>query len=109
MGYSGGPAQAVSPIGPVRNVIDYALTEMPSSKIVMGQNMYGYDWTLPLNRERQPKPSVLSRQSLWQHAIKSTFNMTKPPVLHSFVTRMKIRDVMKYGLKTHDPFKRNSI
>lgn len=49
-GYSGGPAQAVSPIGPVRNVIEYALTEMPSRKIVMGQNLYGYDWTLPFKQ-----------------------------------------------------------
>lgn len=46
-GYSGGPAQAVSPIGPVREVIEYALTVMPANKIVMGQNLYGYDWTLP--------------------------------------------------------------
>lgn len=46
-GYSGGPAQAVSPIGPVRDVLEYALTEMPGSKILMGQNLYGYDWTLP--------------------------------------------------------------
>ncbi|MFE8704191.1 glycoside hydrolase family 18 protein [Cytobacillus sp. FJAT-54145] len=46
-GYSGGPAQPVSPIGPVRDVLEYALTEMPGSKIMMGQNLYGYDWTLP--------------------------------------------------------------
>lgn len=46
-GYSGGPAMAVSPIGPVRDVIEYALTEMPASKVMMGQNLYGYDWTLP--------------------------------------------------------------
>ncbi|MFJ7745309.1 glycosyl hydrolase family 18 protein [Peribacillus sp. NPDC097295] len=46
-GYSGGPAQAVSPIGPVRDVLEYAITEMPSNKILMGQNLYGYDWTLP--------------------------------------------------------------
>ena len=46
-GYSGGPAMPVSPIGPVRDVIEYALTEMPASKIMMGQNLYGYDWTLP--------------------------------------------------------------
>ncbi|RSK25453.1 LysM peptidoglycan-binding domain-containing protein [Bacillus sp. HMF5848] len=46
-GYSGGPAQPVSPIGPVREVLEYALTEMPGSKIMMGQNLYGYDWTLP--------------------------------------------------------------
>jgi spore germination protein len=46
-GYSGGPPQPVSPIGPVREVVEYALTEMPASKIMMGQNLYGYDWTLP--------------------------------------------------------------
>jgi len=46
-GYSGGPAMAVSPIGPVREVLEYALTEMPGNKIMMGQNLYGYDWTLP--------------------------------------------------------------
>lgn len=46
-GYSGGPAMPVSPINQVRKVIDYALTEMPASKIMMGQNLYGYDWTLP--------------------------------------------------------------
>lgn len=46
-GYSGGPPMAVSPIGPVRDVIEYALTEIPASKIMMGQNLYGYDWTLP--------------------------------------------------------------
>ncbi|MFT4417118.1 LysM peptidoglycan-binding domain-containing protein [Fredinandcohnia humi] len=46
-GYSGGPPMAVSPIQPVRDVLEYALTEMPASKIMMGQNLYGYDWTLP--------------------------------------------------------------
>ncbi|ANB55828.1 glycosyl hydrolases 18 family protein [Anoxybacillus sp. B7M1] len=46
-GYSGGPPMPVSPIGPVRQVLEYAITEMPASKIMMGQNLYGYDWTLP--------------------------------------------------------------
>lgn len=46
-GYSGGPPMPVSPLPQVRQVIEYALTEMPASKIMMGQNLYGYDWTLP--------------------------------------------------------------
>lgn len=37
----------VSPIGPVRQVLTYAASEMPAGKIMMGQNLYGYDWTLP--------------------------------------------------------------
>ncbi|MBS4179768.1 glycosyl hydrolase family 18 protein [Lederbergia citrea] len=46
-GYSGGPAMAVSPIGPVRQVLEYTKTVIPANKIMMGQNLYGYDWTLP--------------------------------------------------------------
>jgi spore germination protein len=46
-GYSGGPPMAVSPIGPVRQVLTYAVSEMSAGKIMMGQNLYGYDWTLP--------------------------------------------------------------
>lgn len=46
-GYSGGPPMAVSPIGPVRQVLTYAASEIPPGKIMMGQNLYGYDWTLP--------------------------------------------------------------
>ncbi len=49
-GYTGGPPQAVSPIGPVRQVLEFALSVMPASKILMGQNLYGYDWTLPYVR-----------------------------------------------------------
>lgn len=46
-GYSGGPPMAVSPIDEVRKVLDYAVTAIPPAKIMMGQNLYGYDWTLP--------------------------------------------------------------
>ncbi len=46
-GYSGGPPMAVSPIDQVKRVLQYALTEIPAQKIMMGQNLYGYDWTLP--------------------------------------------------------------
>ena len=49
-GYSAGPPMPVSPIGPVRQVLEYAKTEIPSGKIMMGQNLYGYDWTLPFQR-----------------------------------------------------------
>ncbi|ASK61742.1 spore gernimation protein [Virgibacillus phasianinus] len=46
-GYSGGPPLAVSPINKVREVVEFALSVMPSDKILLGQNLYGYDWTLP--------------------------------------------------------------
>ncbi len=46
-GYSLGPPMAVAPIDKVRQVVDYALTEIPSEKIFLGIPNYGYDWTLP--------------------------------------------------------------
>lgn len=49
-GYTYGPPLAVSPINEVRRVLDYAVTEIPPEKILMGMPNYGYDWTLPFMR-----------------------------------------------------------
>nr|MDD6335141.1 glycosyl hydrolase family 18 protein [bacterium] len=46
-GYSAGPPMAVSPINNIRQVLDYAVGEMPADKILMGIANYGYDWPLP--------------------------------------------------------------
>lgn len=46
-GYTYGPPMAVSPIQPVRRVIEYALTRIPASKIFLGISNYGYDFILP--------------------------------------------------------------
>lgn len=46
-GYTYGPPMAVAPIGPVRRVVEYALTELAPEKIFLGMPNYGYDWTLP--------------------------------------------------------------
>ena len=46
-GYTYGPPLPVSPINNVRKVIEYAVSEIPSSKVLMGMNNYGYDWALP--------------------------------------------------------------
>lgn len=49
-GYTYGPAMAVSPINKVREVLDYAVTEIDPGKIFLGMPNYGYDWTLPFVR-----------------------------------------------------------
>lgn len=49
-GYTYGPAMAVAPINKVREVIDYAVTEIPREKIDLGIPNYGYDWTQPFVR-----------------------------------------------------------
>jgi spore germination protein len=49
-GYAYGPNMAVAPIDQVRRVVEYALTEIPASKIDLGIPNYGYDWPLPYVR-----------------------------------------------------------
>lgn len=49
-GYTYGPPMAVAPIPNVRRVVEYALTEIPASKIFLGIPNYGYDWPLPFVR-----------------------------------------------------------
>ena len=49
-GYTYGPPMAVAPINMVRNVLEYAVTEIPPEKISMGIPNYGYDWELPYER-----------------------------------------------------------
>lgn len=46
-GYTYGPPMAVAPINKVREVVEYAITEIPTQKIDLGIPNYGYDWTLP--------------------------------------------------------------
>lgn len=46
-GYTYGPPMAVAPINKVREVVEYAVTEIPPEKIDLGIPNYGYDWTLP--------------------------------------------------------------
>lgn len=49
-GYTYGPPMAVAPINRVRQVLDYAVSEIESTKINMGIPNYGYDWQLPYER-----------------------------------------------------------
>lgn len=49
-GYTYGPPMAVAPINKVRQVLDYAVTEIESTKINMGIPNYGYDWQLPYEK-----------------------------------------------------------
>lgn len=46
-GWAGGSPMAIAPIDRVRQVLDYAVTEIPPEKIMMGVPLYGRDWNIP--------------------------------------------------------------
>ncbi|MDY0409971.1 glycoside hydrolase family 18 protein [Paracerasibacillus soli] len=78
-GYSGGPPMAVSPIDQVRRVVEYATSVMPANKILLGQNLYGYDWTLPFVPGGQYARAISPQQAIRiarEHHVAIQFNTT---------------------------------
>lgn len=63
-GYTYGPPMAVAPLPNVRQVVEYALTEIPASKIWLGVPNYGYDWPLPYVRGSTRATSISSQQAV---------------------------------------------
>ena len=63
-GYTYGPPMAVAPLPNVRAVLDYAVTEIPPSKIFLGLPNYGYDWPLPYQAGITRVESLSNRQAL---------------------------------------------
>ena len=59
-GYTYGEPMAVAPIDKVRQVLDYAVMEMPPEKILIGMANYGYSWTLPYKKGTAARPLSLS-------------------------------------------------
>lgn len=63
-GYTYGPPMAVAPIANVRAVLDYAITEIPSDKLLLGLPNYGYDWPLPFVQGTTRATSISNQQAI---------------------------------------------
>lgn len=63
-GWSGGPPMAVAPLNQVRRVMEYAVSEVPKNKVMMGIPLYGYDWTLPYVRGGRFARSITPNQAV---------------------------------------------
>ncbi|MBE1554220.1 LysM peptidoglycan-binding domain-containing protein [Sporosarcina limicola] len=61
-GYTYSDPQAVSPIKPVQEVVEYAVSQIPRDKIFLGQNLYGYDWSQPYPSQGGVAAKALSPQ-----------------------------------------------
>ena len=63
-GYTAGPPMAVAPLPNVREVLDYAVTDIPREKIYLGIPNYGYDWPLPFAEGRTRARSLSNQEAV---------------------------------------------
>ncbi len=63
-GYTYGPPLPVSPINEVRRIVDYAISEIPREKIMIGIPNYGYDWALPYVRGETAAESLSNAEAV---------------------------------------------
>ena len=63
-GYTYGPPMAVAPLPNVRQVVEYALSEIPQEKIYLGIPDYGYDWPLPYRRGETRARSISNQRAV---------------------------------------------
>ena len=78
-GYSYGPPMAISPLNSVRDVVEYAVSEIPSEKILLGQNLYGYDWTLPFVEGGEAARAISPQQAVqiaWENNVAIQYDTT---------------------------------
>ena len=73
-GYTYSSPQAVSPVNRIRRVLDYAVTKMPSGKILLGFSNYGYNWVLPW---KQGQAASVISNSAAANLADSTFSEIK--------------------------------
>lgn len=63
-GYTYGPPMAVAPLPSVRRVVEFALTELPADKALLGFPNYAYDWTLPYEAGNSRAQSISNEEAV---------------------------------------------
>ncbi len=101
-GYTYGPPMAVAPLNQVRRVVEYAITEIPTSKLYLGIPNYGYDWTLPFVRG-QSKARTLGSVEAVRLAIDKGVNIQFNEVAQSpFFTYMESTNGLQHEVWFED-------
>ncbi len=99
-GYTYGPPLPVSPMNEVRRIVDYALSEIPGEKVMIGIPNYGYDWALPYVRGETVAESLSNAEAV-QRAIERNaaieYDETAQSPFYTYYDRpMSYRDAVEH-------------
>lgn len=80
-GYRKGPPQPISPLNEIKRVLDYAVSVIPSEKILMGFQLYARDWAIPHVEGQEAE--TLSPQEAITRATKYGASIQYDPIAQS--------------------------
>src|SRR5699024_7907960 len=86
--YIAGLQLPFSPINAVHKVLNNAISIMRSDKILMGQNLYCYDWTLPFVQEESFARAISLQQAISiarEHGVELQFYETAQAPFFNYI------------------------
>ena len=98
-GYTFGPAMPVAPLPNVRDVLIFAVTQIPSSKIFMGIPTYGYDFIEPFKKGRAAEAFPIDKAVDLAIKVKSSIlfdDQSKTPYFIYYKEQQKQADRKSY-------------
>lgn len=107
-GYKYGPNMAVAPLNKVRQVVEYAVTEIDPGKIRLGMANYGYDWPLPFEQGITAATTIGNVEAVRiaiEYGVEIKFDETAQSPYFNYVTEQGIshevwfEDVRSYSKK----------
>ncbi|WP_428912248.1 glycosyl hydrolase family 18 protein [Niallia sp. Krafla_26] len=98
--WPGGPSGPIAPINEVRKTLDYAVTVVPKSKLLLGIPQYAYDWKISGEKKSGVAYSTQHAIDLY---IKNESQVHYDPVASSPWFRYKDRDGILHEVWFEDP------
>lgn len=96
-GYTFGPPMATSPINNMRRVLDYGVSVIDPSKILLGVPNYAYDWPLPFVRGETAAESITNQEAILraaQYGVNIQFDEVAQSSFYNYTTPEGVQHVV---------------
>ncbi|WP_181884459.1 hypothetical protein [Neobacillus piezotolerans] len=103
--WPGGPSGLIAPIFPV---LDYAVSVVPRSKLMLGIPQYAYNWSIT-GAKKKGVPFSTKMPLTCTINMKVKFIMTKGQNHHGLDTKVRMELYTKFGLKIQEVSKPSSV
>lgn len=96
-GYTYGPPMATAPLNNMRRVLQYGISVIDPSKVLMGVPNYAYDWPLPFVKGETAAESISNQEAIEraaQYGVEIKFDETAQSPFYNYTTAEGVAHVV---------------